>query len=116
MVMVDVTMYVPASKKIILEPANYTTLVRAHRDENLPHLTKDRLDRIRVVSFSVSHRSFIPHTDELANMVVCVLRMGSPEYLASFVEQFGGLNRRWYIVLGENTGGISSREDVSLNP
>lgn len=84
--------------------------------ERVPYFTKDFIDHRGIVSFTISSSSLTAHANELADMVVGVLRMSSSEYLATAVEQYTRLGRRQYHILGKSTRGIGSSVDVSLNP
>ena len=116
---VDVTMYVPWSKKMIFSPACYAKR-RAMRDDQevkeKSYLVQDPLYYFRVICFSVSLCPERSYTDKLIYGEVFVLRM-SPAKDTSFIVQ-KGLSLSWWrlVVLNKLSPRALATVHISADP
>jgi hypothetical protein len=78
MVSVSVTMYVPASKKIILRLAHWNRTIsrRSRKEEGRGDLIEQRLEGGRIIGLPVAHGTLISGARYLTDWVLSILRMG----------------------------------------
>lgn len=87
-VRVEVTTYVPASKKTILDRAYYPSLSSNDIKSDITHLVKNGLESKGIVRSPVSFCATLFYTDKITNRVVFILRVRLSKNLPGTVEQY----------------------------
>lgn len=90
-VRVEVTTYVPASKKTILDRAYYLSLSSDDIELDITYLVENSLESTGIVRSPIPFCATLFYTDKITNRMIFILRVLLSKKFPRTVEQYRGL-------------------------
>lgn len=118
MVMVSETMYVPASKNMILQPANWARMFLIAAVSSVFPSPCKHISFSASVCYEISLylSTLRPNADEVTGSVASILRVRLADDTASAIEQDAGPVDRGNVILDEVRPLVGAMEGVALSP